>query len=414
MKIIALTCGAPPESLETLPLERLRCEGDPLKPDQVARLAIDALEAPLGLPPLSLCVTPDDRVAIALGHGTPAAGALVAGVIASLAAAGIDRKNITVVTANPRDAAPLEDELTQDVAAGVAIESHDPSGDDALCFAGLGKGDRTLLVNRTLFEADVVLPLSAEATTGDVAATDDAGGAYDGLFPDFFDRDTIDRFRKVRTVNDATLGDGRQSARRAEADQAGWLVGAPLVLRAVPGPGGGVARVLAGDPRQVVAEASSVSRRAWETPLVEPADCVLAIVSGGADQQTWASLGRALAAAERVARSGAVIAVWSELAEPIGEKLACLAEGDDPYELAAALAAESGDEALAAWRVLQALDRGPVFLHSRLDPDDIESLGMAPVANAEEMHRLVSRFDACILLEEAQHVLFVSDGVVIE
>jgi nickel-dependent lactate racemase len=406
VNIIALRCGAPPETTDTLPLERLRCEAVAPSVEKIAKLAIDALQSPLGLPPLAQCVTPDDRIAIAVGHGLPAAGPLVSGAIAALAAAGIDRRHIKVVTASIRDAVPLEEALSHEVASGVLVESHDPSGEDTLCFAGLAKGDKPLLVNRTVFEADVVLPISAEATTGDIAATDEAGGAYDGLFPDFFDRETIERFRRVRTVNDASVGGARQSARRAAADQAGWIVGAPLVLRAVPGPGGGVARVLAGDPEQVTAAAANVSREAWQTPLAEPADVVLAVISGGADQQTWSSIGKALAAAERLVRSGGVIAVWSELAEPIGERLGLLAEADDPDELAAALAAESGDEALAAWRVLQALQNGPVFLRSLLDPDEVEPLGIAPVADIEELQRLVNRFEDCTVLEEAQHVRF--------
>lgn len=407
MPVTALRCGAPPETTDTLSADRLRCE--PAAPDaeEIARLAIDALGAPLGLPPLPLCVTPEDRVAIALGHGMPAPGPLVSGVIAALAAAGIERKHICVVAANPRDASPLEKGLEAETAAGVTIEVHDPMGDDDLCFAGLAKGDRPLLVNRTVFEADVVLPVSAEATTGEVAATDEAGGAYDGLFPDFFDAHTIERFRKVRTVNDATLGSGaRQTARRAEADQAGWIVGAPLVLRAVPGPGGGVAAVLAGDPRQVVGVAGEASRTAWETPLIEPADVVLAILTGGPEHQTWASVGRALTAAERLVSPGGVLAVWSELEEPIGEELGKLIDPDDPYAVEAELAGASGDEALAAWRILQALDRGPVFLHSRLAPESIESLGLAPVETAEQMLRMVGRFESCTVLEEAQHVRF--------
>lgn len=407
MPVTALRCGAPPETTESLTPDRLRCEPAMPDPERIARLAIDALGEPVGLPPLPQCVTPDDRVAIAVGHGMPAPAPLVSGVIAALAAAGIERRHIRVVAANPRDASPLEKGLEHEMSSGVTIEVHDPRGDDDLCFAGLAKGERPLLVNRTVFEADIVLPVSAESTTGEVAATDEAGGAYDGLFPDFFDAHTIERFRKVRTVNDATLGSGaRQTARRAEADQAGWIVGAPLVMRAVPGPGGGVAAVLAGDPQQVAGLAGEASRTAWETPVAEPADVVLAIITGGSEQQTWASVGRALTAAERLVRPGGVLAVWSELEEPIGEQLGMLVDPDDPYAVEAELAAASGDEALAAWRILQALEGGPVFMRSRLSTEQIESLGLAPVETAEQMLRMIGRFESCTVLEEAQHVRF--------
>lgn len=370
-------------------------------------MAIDALGAPLGLPPLPECLTSEDQVAVPVGHGMPAPVPVVAGVIASLAAAGIERKKIRVVVANPRDAGPLEEGLEEEMAAGVQIETHDPLNDESLCFAGVVKSDKPLLLNRTVFEADFVLPVSAEATTGDIASTDEAGGPYDGLFPDFFDQHTIDRLRKVRTVNDAGQTEARQAARQAEADQAGWMVGAPLVLRAVPGPGGGVASVLAGEPRMVAAESNEAGRQAWQTPLAPPAEVVLAIISGGPEQQTWASVGRALEAADRLTSPGGVVAVWSELNEPIGEKLSRLADIDDRDAFAAELAGESGDEALAAWRVLQALERGPVFFHSQLQEDEVESLGMAPVANAEQMLRMVNRFERCTVLTEAQHVNFV-------
>ena len=133
---------------------------------------------------------------------------------------------------------------------------------------------------------------------------------------------------------------------------------------------------------------------------------VLALIGGGPDQQTWSSVGRALAAADRLVRPGGVLAVWSELEQPIGEELALLADADDPSRLGEELAQHSGEEALAAWRVMQALDRGPVFLHSRLPAEGVESLGLAPVETADQMLRMINRFGDCIVLEEAQHVRF--------
>lgn len=408
MSITALRSGAPPEAIDRLTPSRLACAHGPIDTAAVARLAVDALAEPLGLPPLTRCITPDDRVAIPVGHGTPAAGPVVAGLVAALSAAGVQPTRIRVVAATRRDAELLEGKLGEQIARGVTVEAHDPTGEDTLCFAGLTKGDRPLLVNRTVFDADLVLPVSAQPTNGATGRqAESAGGAYDGLFPDFFDRATIDRFRKVRTVQDADLGGGaRLAARRAEADQAGWLVGAPIVVRAVPGPRGGVAAVLAGCPEQVARQADEAGRRAWITHVAGPADVVLAILSGGPDQQTWENVGRALEAAERLASPGGVLAVWSELEEPISPSLMRLAEADEPAEIAAELAAESGPEALAAWRLMNAVDRGPVFLHSRLPPAEIEPLGVAPVETSDQMLRMASRFGECVVLEDAQHVRF--------
>jgi len=153
----------------------------------------------------------------------------------------------------------------------------------------------------------------------------------------------------------------------------------------------------------------------------------LAAATLGRGEKAWSRRRAALVAATGLAAAAALIgpyaltlsrraelgadlerhlAVWSELDEPVGDDLARLADADDPEAIAAELAAKSGAAPLAAWRVLQAVQRGPVFLRSRLPPDTVEPLGLAPVASAAEMLRMASRFDACAVLDAAQHVQF--------
>jgi nickel-dependent lactate racemase len=399
-KPVTLTLSAESFPLSAAELDREAIQGE------VAR----ALGEPLGFPPLGQSITSDDHVAIALGSATPSAAAIVAGVVAELERCGVLRERIAVVVSDPRDAQAVRAELAaldpELGGAQVMVESHDPADETQLCFAGLMTSERPLMLNRRLFDADVVLPISTELPTNGPDA-----GVYGGVFPDFCDRATIKRLRRVRSIAKAQAAraprkPGATTARQRDADEAGWLIGAPLVVRVVPGYGGGVASVLAGDPQQVARRAREIGERTWSTPLPEPAELVVAVIGGGPEEQTWSSVGRAVEAAEAVAVPGAALAVWSDLDESIGPALGKLLAADDRERVAADLESDFGAEALAAWRLVQALERGPVYLRSRLRDDLVEELGITPLHGPDELLRLASHYPTRIVLDESQHVRF--------
>ena len=409
MTITTLRGGCEPETATALPAERLCCAGASVDHAQIARLACEAASNPLGLPSLRQCLTPDDHVALAVAPGAPAASAVVAGVVSALAEAGIERRRIRVVAAEAREARSLEEALADEVAAGVAIESHDPLNEDGLCFAGVTRSEQPLLLNRTLFEADVVLPIAGVEPDDDAEAS--AAEAHRGIYPEFFDRTAIDRYYGDLEAPDdeAPAADAPSASRARDAHDAAGIVAASLVLRAVPGPDGGVTAVVAGLPLDVGRSAREAGRAAWVTPLAEPADLVLAVVSGGPEQQTWDAVARALAVAEPLTKPGGAVAVWSDVAEPIDSLVERLEQ--DAHAVDRFGDSDPQEQDFVAQRFAEALDRGPVFLHSRIDPDDVETLGFAPVADEAEMQRLVGRFEACTVVEGAQHVRFqLEDG----
>jgi len=59
----------------------------------------------------------------------------------------------------------------------------------------------------------------------------------------------------------------------------------------------------------------------------------------------------------------------------------------------------------SAWQLARALQRGPVYLLSRLDDETVEDMGLAPVSEVEDLVRLASRHESCIVLDESQHSL---------
>jgi hypothetical protein len=362
-------------------------------PSVDATLAVvDSLFEPLEFPPLESALVLDDRVAIAVGSNLPQMAEIVKGAVRAFERAGIESSAINVVLADASDEAILQGQLG---AAQVTV--HDPADATQLCFVGLTSAGRELRINRQLYEADFVLPLTCARHREE----HDERGVFDGLFPRFADEETIRRFRQLESWTSAS----RNNALTKETAEAGWLIGAPLVVEVVPQRGNRVAAVLAGEPEAVAAEAQRRCNRVWASKFTESAGLVVAVVTGDRREHTWDNLARALAAAAKVADEDAAVAIVCDIDLPLGKSLARLIRADDREVVRRKLAGDTSDDNWFAWELVQALDRGPVYLLSGLDAEKVEELGVAPIASKEELGRLVSRSSSCIVLEDAQHVV---------
>ena len=82
-----------------------------------------------------------------------------------------------------------------------------------------------------------------------------------------------------------------------------------------------------------------------------------------------------------------------------------MATTDDFTTLQSRLRDDAENDTWSAWELLQALDRGPVYLMSDLNDEIVEDLGIAPVGNITEFARLASRHESCIVLPDAHHVV---------
>jgi hypothetical protein len=132
---------------------------------------------------------------------------------------------------------------------------------------------------------------------------------------------------------------------------------------------------------------------------------VIATVTGGTETQNWQNIGRALAAAERLVADDGAIAICSNLDDPPGQSLGRLIGADDLADTERQLLHDHSADSWAAWQLVRALQRGPVYFLSQLDPETVEDMGMAPVAGIEELLRLTRRHESYIVLDDAQHVL---------
>jgi nickel-dependent lactate racemase len=371
--------------------------GEPLA-DPAAAVEV-ALSQPLNFPPLERATVPGDRIVLALEHDVPQATTLVAAAAGYLVREGVSPDRLVVLKesaaaheGDPREALP--DAWREEV----TLEVHTPDIPGRLALLASSHEGKPVYLNRTLLDADLVGPIGClrdEATIGYY-------GPYGGVFPAFADSKTQQLYRKPAASRAArqTLATQREAI-----DEVGWLLGAQFTLQVLPGGGGRLLRVLAGEIAEVFRVGQAAYSAAWKCRVPRRASLVVALLSGEAEQQTWENVGRALASASRVVAQGGAIALCTRLAAEPGPAVASLAQADDLEAAKKRIRREAATDALAATEILRAMEQGKVYLLSRLDESLVEDLGLAPMTEPEDVERLARRHESCIVLANAQYVV---------
>jgi nickel-dependent lactate racemase len=374
-------------------LPELAIIADVVSPADPAEATIAALAEPIEYPPLSAGIVPGDRVTIALDETTPRAAEIVRGAISSLERAGVETDAITVVGSDEAAMQICREACSTEQAAGVKFVVHDPHDEKNLCMVGMTKGGVPLVVNREIFDADVVLPIGCVRLDG--------RGAYESLFPRFSNVESIGRYRTPTFLESAA----EQADRKRETNQAGWLIGVPMVVEVVPGSGESVAHVLAGEPTAVAEESQELARERWSLESPQQVSLMIAMISGGPEAQNWTNVGRALAMAEQLVVDGGAVAICSNLSDPPGPSLGRLIGNPDWDKVERKVSHESEVDSWPAWQLARALQRGPVYFLSQLDEETVEDLGLAPVASIDEIVRLAERQESFIVVEDSQNAV---------
>ena len=288
--ISTLVAHAAERQVRLVPTEPLPAEAATVV--EPAAAVRDALAQPLEFPPLAQGTVPGDHVAIAVDRDVPCAVDIVRGAIDACLQAGVERDAISVVAPTARFGRLLRDRLENRHGCGVRLVVHDPADPYDLCPIGVTDRKEPLLVNRTLYDADIVLPVGCARLIG--------RGVYSSLYPQFSSAESIRRYRQPAERQRYA----QPGANHDETDQAGWLLGVPLVIQVVPGRDGSVMNVLAGEPTAVARRGQELCRQHWSFRAARRVSLVVATVSGDAQAQRWDDIGRAVAAAEPLLEDG--------------------------------------------------------------------------------------------------------------
>ncbi len=224
---------------------------------------------------------------------------------------------------------------------------------------------------------------------------------YESLFPQFSNAAAIQRYRTPRNVESATE---RESWIR-ETNEAGWLIGVPMVVEIVPGTGGRISHVLAGEANAVARQSERLLRQQWSLECPQQVSLLIATLTGRSEAQNWTCVGRALAMAERLVEDGCAVAICSNLSEPPGHSLGRLIGNPDLAAVERKILHDHDADSWPAWQVARALQRGPVYFLSQLNSETVEDLGLAPVEGVDELARLAASHESFAVVEDAQYAV---------
>jgi hypothetical protein len=381
------------------------CTGPDASERDVSTATKAACEAPLDFPPLKQAIVPGDRVVLALGPGVVQAPDLIAALVPLLCEAGVECGDITVLRsmADADAGGPDLRSNLSDEHRSVRLATHNPSDHDNLEFLAADEHGDAIYLNRYLCDADLVIPvgcLRAEhpAHGRRIRQNGKAGLWNDTLYPTFADNKTTKRF----APNGVPLTAGQAAQHRKQVDHLAWLLGIQATIQVVPGSGDAALRVLAGSPESVFHAGREFCRATWQQEIPRRAKLVIAGISGGRWQQTWENMHRALEAALELVEDGGAIVVCTELEAQPGTALKHLAESIDIDSSQSRLRKDRSTDAPLARLLVEAHDRATIYLLSELEEDAVTSLGLAYVARPDEINRLASHYDSCILLADAQ------------
>jgi nickel-dependent lactate racemase len=370
--------------------------GEPLL--DVARAVDRALGEPLELPSLSQVALPGDKVVLALDRGVPQAAKIIARSVAALVAAGVSAHEITLLrTLADVDAGAADPlgELPDEIRQAITESIHDPGHRPSLSYLAASADARPIYIHRAIHDADLVISIGClrlEASLGYY-------GIGSSIFPTFSDAAQVDHYRSPKAV------EAREREKlRKQVDEVSWLLGIQFTIQVVPGAGSEILHVLAGDVQAVFRQGSRLCDEAWSFSVPQRASLVVATILGDATQQTWENVGRALAAASRAVSQEGAVAICTDLSERLGPALQQIVGADDLDETLREFGQHRPADTLPATELVRALQRGKVYLVSRLDEGLVEDLGVSPVA-VGQVSRVVRRYDSCIVLANAQYAL---------
>ena len=359
-----------------------------------------AIDAPLDFPPLVLAAVPGDKIVLAVDPAVPSLPTVVATIVEALLVHGAQPEEIGILQTRAADGpasnSPGDDPrsaLPAAVRKAVSLLTHDPDNADEHChLLNLPDGEE-VRIHRSLFDADLIVPIGCLR----VKSAWEYAGVHGCLFPAFGDAASQRRFRESAAASPTP-----RKKRLSDVHEVAWNMGVVLTVQVIPGAGEKILHVLCGEPRSVAKQGAELCAAAWRFDVPHRADLVVLGLEGNAEQQTWENVARAVASALPLVAEEGVLAVCSELATPPGPALRRLVGAEDSAVAVKRIRKQHTADAPAAMQLARSLEQTKIFLLSRLDADDVEELGLAPVAEAGDIARLARRSASCILLSNAQ------------
>lgn len=367
----------------------------------VAGETIQALSAPDDFPPIEAAIVVGDRVALAVDPNVPNVDQVIEGAIRMIRNTPADQIEVVVW-----EEATAETLARIKVAAGdCPVISHQSDVRDSLCYLAADVDAEPIYLNRALVDADFVLPIIAVRPTN-VAERRDLTGVFPAL------SDSATRVRFGDKISTGVASSPAMKSGNTIAEEVPWLLGIQLVVTVTANAAGAAGEIHAGTIEAIAKRITPTLRR--PDPVPPPAALVVAALDGDEQQQTWENVVRAADAATAYAEPDATIVIWSSLDEPPAGALLAIDSDFEDFDSESQSHASNQNQAndsdgLPTWNRFSELartlkrvtDKHRVMLHSRLDREVVEPIGIGVIESASELANLSRNFESCGVLRAA-------------
>ncbi|MBR0193522.1 MAG: DUF2088 domain-containing protein [Thermoguttaceae bacterium] len=370
-----------------------------------------ALENPLNVPPLRECLMSDDHLVIPVAPMVPHIGTILQTVLEHVFSASPEHQ--------PRHATILQTKIDEETGVIrsalealpfrlqklITLTTHRPDKKEEMAFLGVSETNETLVIHRELFDAEFVLPIGFFLPKG----TPGHAGIHTAVYPTFSDRETHRRFKDFGPVLHAE-NHKLQHELEEETAEATRQLGVLSMLQVVPGlptPGSsGIARILAGDYRDVESDGYSLYREIWTNLSNQRPQVVLASVTG-VESTSWHWAMRALECASKLVDpdEGAIV-LCSDLAGELPPEVEIYRQVQDLERTKKMIHREELPDDAQMLAGLRVLNDFRVFFVSDLDPELLEDVGIIPLEGAAGVERLVQYSGSVTLLPDVHRMIF--------
>jgi nickel-dependent lactate racemase len=368
-----------------------------------AKAVRTALESPIGFPALRRALTPDDHVVIVLDEQLPSLPQLLVPVLEHVVGAQVAPAAITVLCMPTTRSQSWVEELPESLQE-VRIEVHDPADRRRLSYLATTRRGRRIYLNRTAVDADQLIVLTRRGFDPLLGYS----GAEGALYPALSDEATRQELNNSLSLE---APGGKPWPIRQEAAEVAWLLGAPFMVQLIEGAGDTVSHVLAG-LADTGEDALRLLNTRWRVSVDQPADVVVASVTGDASRHTFAELAQALACAARVVQPQGKIVLLSQARPALGEAAELLRQADDPALGLQLLREHKGIDRTAAFQWASAARRANLYLLSELPSETAEELFVTPLEHAGQVQRLLSSAGSCLIVADAHKTLAIVENTI--
>lgn len=388
----------------------------------LSEAAVQALLEPLDYPSVDLAFVPGDRLVIALHDNLPNPFGILTPILDWLIRQ-LEPKNvsITVVISENHHAFPKQlakwladhhpskslvsqEELRQRETVGsdtdpansdggssagdssdeIRVVVYSPDEPQSLEYIAASDNAEPMYLQRELVEADFVIPIYRWLEPSDPRGPDPYV-----VLPAFADGPTKLQYAKQWLMQSPA------SSTRSWSQQTGWLLGVQFTVGVVLNHDGQVGMLAAGNPESVAQACSQAVVSKHTSAAVQALDLVVVRIilpdlSEGSRGTRWDEVASAAWIAEKwLSPTGRIVVVADKLMVAT-EGISSLASDEPDAELIQELLSGPIEDAFPAALLRSVQSRRSIYLQCQVDPETLESLGFASIANAAQLERLIN------------------------